>query len=186
MRWTCLLSALVLATWTESTAATSLKLPPVACCSTETTLVFREAEYPGASHWDRSAFKCQLHDVQVSEDGRFRACTYVMEGEEGGEAILLCDGNRLLGLQAFARAVAWEPGGSRLLCDEAAADDDLRMFVLDVGRGEYSKHPADRLHYIVGKRGDQFLRWQGDSIWVRNYFTTTGQGRWLKLPPRGR
>jgi hypothetical protein len=157
---------------------------PVACCPVETTFVFREPEYPGSSSWDTTTFPCRLRSVLLSDDGRFRAGTYSIEAPEAGSMVLLCDGERVLGLQPFALALAWEPGGGRLLCHESAADDELRLFVLDVAAGDYPMQSPGRLAHVIGRLHDRFVRWQGDSVLVDNPWDHADGYHWLRLPAR--
>ena len=148
-----------------------------ACCPAETTFAVAAG--------DRGRLRAERQGALVSDDGRWTACQYRVPDEEGGAMVLLCEDDVLRGGPAFARAVAWEPGGTRLLCGEAAADDDLRHFVLDPGRGEYAKAAGDRLAWVIGGRGDVFRRWDGDTLEFENHFAP-GVIRRVGLPPASR
>lgn len=145
----------------------------LSCCPAETLL----AEFEGI------AFRCTLMTRLVSEDGRLSACTYHMTTVEGGAAIVFCDRAKVLGSLAYARAIAWEPHGARLLVRDAAPDDDPRLFVLDVGAGELGVRPEERLRRIVGERADEFRGWEGDTLLLLNRFGP-GNVRRVAIPPR--
>lgn len=177
MRILVALSVLALALASCSVRETSKEPAPAptgntSCCPAETTL----AEFEGV------ATPCTLTAELVSDDGTLRACNYRMTGIEGGSTIVFCGATGVLGSFAYSRAVAWEPRGRRLLIRDAAADDDLRLFVLDVGAGEISIPPNDRLRRIVGERGDDYRGWEGDTLLLENYFTP-GIRR-VAIPPR--
>lgn len=142
------------------------------CCPAETTL----AEFEGV------ATPCTLTAELVSDDGTVRACNYRMTGIEGGSAIVFCGDAGVMGSLAYSQAVAWEPRGTRLLIHDAGPDDDLRMFVLDVGGDEIQIPPDDRLRRIVGERGDDFRGWEGDTLLLENRFSP-GVRR-VAIPPR--
>lgn len=145
----------------------------VSCCPGDTNL----AEFEGV------ATPCTLQSELVSDDRRFRACNYRMTGIEGGMAIVFCGDRHVLGSHAYAQAIAWEPRGTRLLVRDAGPDDDLRLFVLEVGDGELMVPPADRLRRIVGERGDQYRGWEGDTLLLENHFQP-GVVRHVGIPPR--
>jgi len=143
------------------------------CCPAETTL----AEFEGV------ATPCTLMTETVSDDGTLRACNYRMTAIEGGSAILFCGESGLLGALPYSRAIAWEPRGQRLLVRDAGPDDDLRMFVLDVGGGELQIPPEDRVRRNVGERSDEYRGWEGDSLLLQNA-VQGGPVRRVAIPPR--
>ena len=70
----------------------------------------------------------------TSGDGRFTACNYVMR-QEGWGAVMLFEAGHLIRVWQGLRAVAWEPGTTRLLVTEAVPDDDLKWFMIDPSQG---------------------------------------------------
>ncbi len=146
------------------------------CCPPDTILVppFRGARGV-ASVFDTT---------YVSDDERMRACVYEVPEAEGGAALVLCVDDDLAMATLFVRPVAWEPGGSRLLMREAAADDDLKLFVLHVGDGQYTKSAEQRAATQIGRRGDAYRGWDGDTLLLENY-AEPGAVRSVPIPVEG-
>jgi hypothetical protein len=142
------------------------------CCPVDTILTppFRGAR----------GFECFFDTTLVSQDGAMRACTYEVPGEEGARALVLCVDESLVHGALFLRALAWEPGGGRLLVREAAPDDDLAMYVLNVAGGEYTKSADQAKRTRIGGRADRYRGWDGDFILLEDATTPTarrGAGR---------
>jgi hypothetical protein len=132
------------------------------CCPPDTILIppYRSAR----------GLACFFDTTLVSDDGSMRACDFEMPEEEGGRTTVLCVDDEPAVATYFMTPIAWEPGGSRLLVREAAADDDLKMFVLDVGDGQYTKTPEERMATRIGNRGDVYRGWDGNDILLENFF----------------
>lgn len=127
------------------------------CCPNDTVLAGLTPD--GASH------RATRGTMTVS--GPWSACGYTAADAEGAGATLLCGEGIENVVVRGALPIAWDPAGGRLLMREAAADDDLRHFVLDVGAGEFEKR-GSRMDWILGERADRFTAWRGDTVWFRN------------------
>lgn len=139
-----------------------MELSNETCCPSDTVLV---PPFRGAV-----GLQCLFDTTYVSDDGRMRACRYDIEYEEASAAMVLCVDGELVEGTLFVRPVAWEPDGGRLLVYESAADDDLKMFVLNVAEGQYVKSGEERLATRIGRRADSYRGWAGDTLLVENHF----------------
>jgi hypothetical protein len=153
-----------------------MELSDEVCCPPDTILVppFRGAR----------GIVCLFDTTYVSDDGRMRACMYGIPDEEGGAALVLCVDEELVAATLFVRPIAWEAGGGRLLVREAAADDDLKLFVLRAGDGQFTKTPQERLDTRIGGRGDVYRGWENDVLLLEN-FTEPGVVRRVAIPDEG-
>lgn len=153
-----------------------MELSDEVCCPPDTILIppFRSAR----------GIVCLFDTTYVSGDARMRACMYDTPDEEGGAALVLCVDGALAEATLFVRPVAWDAAGSRLLVREAAADDDLKLFVLHVGGGQFTKTPQQRLATRIGRRGDAYRGWEDDALLLEN-FEEPGVVRRVPIPEEG-
>jgi hypothetical protein len=115
--------------------------------------------------------------VLVSDLGRLRAVNF--SRSYGGESdvlantlLMIYENFRLINAVVNLTAVAWEPGGDKLLVYETILDDSAKWFILDVGEGEYDKTGPERLRYSLGPRSYEFVRWTEPEVIVfRDFFT---------------
>jgi hypothetical protein len=98
----------------------------------------------------------------TSGDGVFTACNYNMK-QEGWGAMMLFQQGRLIRVAAGVRAVAWEPGTTRLLVTEAVPDDELHWFIIDPARGgdDVDMRELPRTRVSAG-RDRTFRTWLAD------------------------
>jgi len=154
-------------------AGAAVGLGRESCCPSDTILVSETRNARGIA--------CLFDTTLVSSDERARACTFDTPEEEGGAALLLCVDEEIVAATLFVRPLAWDAAGERLLVREAAADDDLKIFVLNVADGQYAKSPQERAATRIGRRGDVFRGWDGDALLLEN-FQEPGSVRRVVIP----
>ena len=124
--------------------------------------------------------------VLTSSTGRLRAVNYARYGRGKSEllantVLMIFDEYRLINAVVNLVAVAWEPGGEKLLVHETTLDAAATWFILDVGEGQYDKTGPDRLRTALGRRSLRFVAWdQPEEIRFRDDFT----GRDVLVPVR--
>jgi hypothetical protein len=114
--------------------ALALAAPDPAAAATKTRSGAKQRAAAPATARPRTPTWVAPFKTVTSGDGAFTACNYNMK-QEGWGALMLFQAGRLIRVWTGLRAVAWEPGTTRLLVTEAAPDDELHWFLIDPARG---------------------------------------------------
>jgi len=92
--------------------------------------------------------------------GGFKAKFIKLEGEGEGKTEIWKDGKKVAEI-ASAGPVSFSPVADILLLREYGADDDLKQYLLNIGKGEYAMQ-GSRLKYVFGSRYMTSSAWSAD------------------------
>ena len=83
-----------------------------------------------------------------------------LAGEGRGKTVIF-RGEKMLFDVANARPISFSPSNDILLLREYSSDDDLQLFLLNIGAGEIKKE-GPRIDYVFGGRWGDITTWSSD------------------------
>ena len=116
-----------------------------------------------ADHHQKKTTPVQSSHQKVQSPGGFIAHSFrfaIDDGEPEGGILIEKDG-QVVGTISGARAVSFSPTADILLVSEAVASDDLRHYLLDIGKGQYTRK-GERKNYVFGSRYVAKAKWSAD------------------------
>ena len=116
-----------------------------------------------ADHHQEKPSKVSSSHQSVTSPGGYIAHSFrfaTKDGDPEGRVLIEKDG-QIIATIVGVQAVSFSPTSDILLVREAVADDDLRHYFLNIGKGQFTRK-GDRTSYVFGSRYVDKAKWSAN------------------------